>query len=197
MRSSLFLVVLLAISLHARQQPQPVSAPTTASSTGLPKPSPEIEKLAGFLEGSWNTSEEFAPSALFGNTTAGKGRAIIRRGPGELSLICDYKSANSGGKFSGLGIYTWDEQKQAFTLYWLDNTMPHGGLWNGKWEGASLIFTRDTATPDGKTIYFKQTYSDFSPSSFTFTQESSIEGGPLKRDSRVEFRRIGSKPRAR
>jgi hypothetical protein len=35
----------------------------------------------------------------------------------------------------------------------------------------------------------KQTYSNFTPNSFTFTQESSIAGGPLKRDTLVQFRR--------
>jgi hypothetical protein len=171
------------------------SATATASAPKLPKPSPEIEKLKKLFLGNWSSSEEFAPVPNFPKARRGTGTDLMRSGPGGLSVVSEYRSQNPAGKFYGLGVYTWDEKNQSYTLYWIDNVSPDPKMFSGKWEGAQLIFTLET-TLDDKATYIKQTYSDFTPWSFSFTQEASIEGGPLARQATVHFRRMGGKPMA-
>ena len=158
-------------------------------SPSLPQQSPEIGRLAELITGKWATTEQFAPSAMYQHATRGTGTDVIRGGPGDLSIVSDYHSTNAYGKFSGHGVISWDQKTASFTLYWIDNTSPQPTISSGKWEGNSLVFTDDLTSPDGQPMYVKQTYSSFTPNSFTFTQESSIAGGPLKRDTLVQFRR--------
>lgn len=183
MRSLTGLRAILILMLFA------FSAALAQQSPSLPQQSPEIGRLAELITGNWATSEQFSPSAMYQHATHGTGTDAIRNGPGELSVILDYHSTNSYGKFSGHGVISWDQKTASFTLYWIDNTSPQPTISSGKWEGNSLVFTDDLTSPDGQPMYVKQTYSNFSPNSFTFTQESSIAGGPLKRDTLVQFRR--------
>ena len=177
--SRLILILILLASAAALAQQSP----------SLPQQSPEVGRLAELITGKWATSEQYAPSAMYAHATKGNGTDVIRSGPGDLSLISDYHSTNSYGKFSGHGVFAWDQKTASFTLFWIDNTSPQPTLSSGKWEGNSLVFTDDLTSPDGQPMYVKQTYSNFTPTSFTFTQESSIAGGPLKRDTLVQFRR--------
>ena len=62
----------------------------------------------------------------------------------------------------------------------------------GKWEINDLVFTV-TSDFGGKRTYIKQVFSDIKPDSLTFSEESSTDGGPLKRDFTIAYRRIGSK----
>jgi Protein of unknown function (DUF1579) len=158
-------------------------------SPSLPQQSPEIGRLAELITGKWATTEQYAPSAMYQHATRGTGTDVIRGGPGDLSIVSDYHSTNAYGKFAGHGVISWDQKTASFTLYWIDNTSPQPTISSGKWEGNSLVFTDDLTSSDGQPMYVKQTYSNFTPNSFTFTQESSIAGGPLKRDTLVQFRR--------
>jgi hypothetical protein len=177
--SSFCVIFLLTLAAAAFAQQTP----------SLPQRSPDIERLAELIIGKWSTSEQYAPSAMFNHATSGHGTDVIRNGPGGLSIISDYQSKNAYGNFSGHGVIAWDQKTATFSLYWIDNTSPQPVLSSGKWEGNNLVFTDDLTSPDGQPMYVKQTYSNFTPNSFTFTQESSIAGGPLKRDTTVHFRR--------
>lgn len=179
--SSLAILILILFALPAARAQQ---APS------LPQQSPEIGRLAELITGKWSTTEQYAPSAMYATATHGSGTDVIHGGPGDLSLILDYHSTNAYGKFSGHGVISWDQKTASFSLFWIDNTSPQPTLSSGKWEGNSLVFTNDLTSSDGQPLYVKQTYSNFTPNSFTFTQESSIAGAPLKRDTLVQFRRF-------
>ena len=71
----------------------------------MPKPSPQIEKLAGKIVGTWNTNEDFEVSEMMPKGGKGHGTAIIKKGPGGLSVVEDYHSRGGAGAFAGHGVF--------------------------------------------------------------------------------------------
>ena len=184
------LLFFFTTSVMAKQRKSsPGGSPPSAS----PQPAPEMQKLANLISGSWTTNEQFPPTTQFPNATNGRGTNVIRSGPGGFSLISDYHSVNSAGDFIGHGVITWDPKSQSYTLFWTDSAYPQPALYNGKLTGDELILTRETTTPEGQPLQVKQTWSKFTPRAFTFVQESSVAGGPLKREALVEFHRAKSR----
>jgi hypothetical protein len=178
---------------HANAAPAANPAPAPATSQiARPQPSPEIQKLATMMSGRWTTREQFFASASVAQNGSGRGMDVIHSGPGGLSLVSEYNSSGSSGKFSGLGVILWQADLESYLLYWTDNIAPGMLLLRGNWQGDKLVFSGDT-TSGGSTVYIKQTYSDFTKSSFTFTEESAVQGGPLQQDVEVRFTRAETK----
>ena len=94
----LLVMVLLCLGVVAAQQTSHKDAKkaSTKSETSMgmpmPKPSPQIEKLAGKIVGTWNTNEDFEVSEMMPKGGKGHGTAIIKKGPGGLSVVEDYHS---------------------------------------------------------------------------------------------------------
>jgi hypothetical protein len=122
-----------------------------------------MQKLA-FLVGTWSTVEqhEASPGMPAGSST---GVAFFRPGPGARSLIETFRASGSMGQFEGLGIVSWDPEKQLYNAYWCDSMTPAGcqPMGTGKWQGKDLVFTGQSDT--GAT---REVYTDITPNSFTF-----------------------------
>ncbi len=178
-----------AAPAEAKKAAQPAGPP-------VPKPSPEMQKLTKMMVGTWDTAEKMEP--MMGMPASeGKGKAVFTRGPGGLSLIQNYNSQGSMGKFSGHGISYWDEKAKAYTGMWCDSMTP-GGCANAgmsKWEGDKLVGTMEMDM-GGKKETMRMTYSDIKPDSMLFTMESSEDGGPMKKTGTIQYTRAAPKPAA-
>ena len=193
-------VALLTVSAMAQDKPAAKAAKTATPKTQpamggmppMPKPSPEFQKLAKVLVGTWNTAEKF--ESMMGMPAAeGKGKAVITRGPGGMSLIETYNSASTMGKFSGHGVFWWDDKAKSFAGVWCDTMTPHGCDSGGtsKFEGDDLVGTMEMEMY-GKKMKMKNTYTNIKPDSFTFNMETSTDGGPMQKSGTIEYTRAAA-----
>jgi Protein of unknown function (DUF1579) len=158
----------------------------------MAKPGPEIEKVNKLLGGKWTTTEKFEPSDFMPQGGSGSGMEQMHPGPGGLSLIADYQSKPGPmGAFRGHGVMTWDPKEQAYKSYWFDNMTAGSFVETGKWEGDNLVFTGDMEMM-GKKMSLRQVYTDIKPSSFTWYEESSTDGGPTKRVMTLTYKKAGA-----
>jgi hypothetical protein len=166
------------------------SAPQGAE---MAKPSPEMERLAKMMVGTWHTTEKFEPSPEMGmpNGGSGKGVEVIKPGPGGLSLVADYKSRNAMGSFAGHGVTYWDPKEQAYKSFWIDSMGGQGEMSTGKWEGNDLVFTGGGEF-QGKKYSNLQKFTDITPSFFTFKMSSSMDGGEMKEMMTINYKKAGA-----
>lgn len=161
----------------------------------MPKPSPEMEKMMKMLVGSWSTSETFEVSEMAPKGGSGHGTAVIKRGPGGLSMVEDYNSHGAMGAFHGHGVFWWDDSAKGYKSVWCDNTTPNGcaaatGL--GKWDGDNLVFD-DEQTMMGKKYTTKTSLTSSGPSTVSMTMDSAEEGGSMKRMMSIKYTKAGGK----
>ena len=102
------------------------------------KPSPEIQKLAKAMVGSYTTKETHDPGPFMPTGGTGTGEAKYVLGPGGFSIIETYKSKTGpmGGNFRGHGVIWYDQKAGGYRGVWCDSMSPAcetGGL--SKWAG--------------------------------------------------------------
>jgi hypothetical protein len=164
--------------------------------SGMPsmKPSPEIQKLAKAMVGSYTTKETHEAGPFMPTGGTGTGEAKFALGPGGYSILETYQSKTGpmGAKFRGHGVIWYDQKAGGYRGVWCDSMSPGcetGGL--SKWEGDKLVGTNNTEMM-GKKVSYKETMSDFSPNGFKFDMEMSSEGGPMKHAMTIEYQRAAS-----
>jgi len=104
----------------APQAPAAPAAPAAAAVPDLPKPAPELQKLA-FLVGDWVHDEVYEASPL-GPAGKGAGRSRNQWVLGDHHLYMVYAGNTPMGKMEGRGFLRWDAAAKAYTLDWFDNT---------------------------------------------------------------------------
>jgi hypothetical protein len=198
----ILLVICCALSLLAAQDKDktkaaPVQEKSKPAMTkkdakpaaGMPamKPSPEIQKLAKTLVGTYNTKETHDPGPFMPNGGTGTGQAKYALGPGGFSIIETYQSKGAMGGFRGHGVMWYDAKAGGYRGVWCDNMSPAcdvGGV--TKWEGDKLVGTNDSEMM-GKKVSMRETISNFSPQGFKFDMEMSSEGSPMKHVMTIEY----------
>jgi hypothetical protein len=96
-------------------EPSPAAAPVPE----LPKPAPELQKLA-FLKGDWVHDEKYEASAM-GPAGKGAGRSRNAWVLGEHHLYMVYAGNTPMGKIEGRGFLRWDAGAKLYALDWFDN----------------------------------------------------------------------------
>jgi hypothetical protein len=179
----------------AAQEKEKAKAPA-----GMPamKPSPEIQKLAKAMVGSYTTKETHEAGPFMPTGGAGAGESRIMLGPGGNSIIQNYRSKSGpmGGKFRGHGMMWYDAKAGGYRSVWCDSMSPAcdiGGL--SKWEGDKLVGTTDSEMM-GKKVSYKETLSNFSPQGFKLDMEMSTEGSPMKHVMAIEYLKAQAAPAA-
>lgn len=100
----------------------------------MAKPAPEMKVLTS-LVGTWDVEEHVQiPQEM-----KGKGVATFTSGPGDLSVLMEYKSATS--PFRGYGIMTWDPNEKAYKTVWVDNMTPGTVVQIGRKQGEKYVYT--------------------------------------------------------
>lgn len=151
--------------------------------------SPELNKLAKVMVGAWTTAETAPPSEMMPQGGTGSGEALIHRGPAGNSLMQAYHSQSAMGKFAGHGIIWYEPQAKGYKNIWCDSMTPGGcavfdGI--GNWEGDKLVFSGKQDMM-GKTEQVKETISDITPNSFTFTIESGPDANSMKNFMTIKY----------
>jgi hypothetical protein len=177
MSNPLPLVLLLALSNIASAQSSGAIAPP------LPQPNPEIKRLVEAFSGAWSITVKVEPNESLPKGGVGTGEEVWRPGPGGLSLIEDYHSTGDEGEISGLGVAWWDHDAQRYQVMWCDSSNPQGCIvmkQGARWEGREMVATDEWAK-NGKTLAFKEVFSDITPTSFKQSLYQRESGGELKR----------------
>jgi hypothetical protein len=106
-----------------------VSAQQPKSNSGPDRALTETRKLLQAFGGTWSFSETYDPSDSTPQGGTGTGQEIWSAGPGERSVMEEYRSTNEHGSVStGLGLGWWEEESGGFRLNWCSNDNPHGCL---------------------------------------------------------------------
>jgi hypothetical protein len=197
-------VSLIAVAQDKKPAAQDKGKPAAAEkqkksakpAAGMPsmKPSPEIQKLAKAVLGSYTTKETHDPGPFLPQGGSGSGESRFMLGPGGNSIIQSYqsKAGPMGGKFRGHGVVWYDAKAGGYRSVWCDSMSPGceiGGV--SKWDGDKLVGTTDSEMM-GKKVSYHETMSGFSPEGFKMDMEMSTEGSPMKHVMTIEYARAGA-----
>jgi hypothetical protein len=163
-------------------------AAPAADQQAMPKPAPEAERLAKAFGGNWTVvgSTEASPA---GPAEKASGTESCHPGPGNFSEICDAKMKfERMGPFTGHGIMYWDPENKNYTGVWCDNLGPCASQGTGTWDGDKLVLNGEMKM-NGQTAKMRQTYSDITPTSYTFLMEMSDPSGELKPWMTLHYKR--------
>lgn len=145
----------------------------------LPKPGPEMARL-DFLVGTWAYTEAYEATAM-GPAGSGKGTMTVRRGPGGLSLLIDWKTSSSArGETSGHDIYAWDAKAGAYQLIAVSNETPAALIFSGRWEGKDFVVEGTFETPAGP-MAVRAVWTDIQPRSVRTALYLGTPGGQMQR----------------
>jgi hypothetical protein len=158
----------------------------------MPKPAPEIQKLAKTLAGNYATAETHDPNPMMPNGGTGKGEARFTVAPGGHYIVQTYRSKSDMGSFQGHGLIWYDASAKVYRSVWCDSMSPtcdtSGTM---KWDGDKLVGTGEYEEMSKKYGY-KETLSNLTPNGFTFDMENSTDGGALKHVMKIDYTRATS-----
>ncbi len=140
------------------------------------EPSPEMARLLRAFTGDWSVSESFEISQSRRGGTR-QGVASLKAGPG-FSLLEEYRSNGSAGELRFLGVFWWDPNSKVYRLFTCSNNDGCGLRGTGVWEGDRFVNTWEENI-QGKSVAFKDSFIDISPTSFTLVSEGVAEGTPI------------------
>jgi hypothetical protein len=171
--------------------PKKTAAAQAAQIPPMPKPSPEIQKLAKLFNGRWNVTGKIQDEMWAKGGDEGSGTEFNKSGPGGFTYISDAKMKfKKIGPMIGHGVVWYDESKKAFQGIWCDNGGPTCmASGDGKWDGDKLVFVGQM--PMGpNTIPMRQTYSNFTENSFEWFMETGDGQGNWKPEMSLKYKRI-------
>jgi len=136
----------------------------------------EMDKLR-FLVGTWHADDRYEITAINPAGGAGAGHYRIVLGPGDWSLIIDYSYDAPQGRSSGHQVLTWDPKRSCYVGCGV--TSRGAGCLEivGHWEQDTLTLSGQFEF-DGRTITFRQAFSDITATTMTSRQFNSVDGGP-------------------
>lgn len=183
------------------QRPEKKQAAASAQDTrpadaaGPQQPSPEIKRLSDALIGRWRVSGKILDQQWAPGGAEGSGTDIVRRGPNGFSVISDSQmDFGKMGPLTGHGVMFWDPKRQGYSGFWCDSWTPicdSTGI--GKWEGDKLVFNGEMEV-EGQTVPLRQTYSNFTKSSFDWYMESGDGKGGWKPAMSLKYTRANGGP---
>jgi hypothetical protein len=140
----------------------------------LPKPGPEVQKLAYYL-GTWKGEGE-TKAGPFGPAGKLSSDMTCEWFAGGFHLVCRGEERGPTGKRTFLNIKSYDEKTKAYTEYGISNFGESeyntgGTIVDNK---RSFVFDVDLG---GKPAKLRYTEVQTSPTLFTYKAEASIEGG--------------------
>lgn len=133
------------------------------------KPSPELQKLAKQLVGTWDCTVK----AGEGGT---KGTSTYKVELGGLWILGRFEGEFEFGKFSGQSLETYDPAKKKFVSVWIDSMSNSPMVSEGTLEGKKLTLVGMGAGPDGKKARHRMATTFNSKDSMTFQMYMGPEG---------------------
>ncbi len=169
--------------MRLRQLPLLCLAPALLAQAppAAPKPGPEMAKLQPFV-GTWKVEEIVEPGVM-GPGGKGYGTSRVTMGPGGFSIRISYHSESPKGPmpgFHGEGDMLWDGEAKTYKQSWVDSMGPMMVVGTGHWEGDVFLMVTEF-NMQGMAVKSVDRFTDISPKGFTITNESSMNGGPMKK----------------
>ena len=183
-----------AFAQTSRHHRKPAAEPEVP---GMPsvKQMEEMKKMTDTFSGMWKILATVEKSAWFPNAGTSIGRSDIRSGPAGNSLVERSRSHGVMGTYAGFGLVWWDAKATAYKGMWCDSLSPDGcdSVGSGQWQAdGTLVFTSQMDMGQNK-IQVKETYSGISADAFTFTVETSTDGGPMTKMMTIQYTRVQPK----
>jgi hypothetical protein len=155
----------------------------------MPKPAPELQKLA-YLAGQWEGESETKPSPM------GPGGKVHTTQscewfPGGFFLVCRSKYTSGMGTIEGMSEFGYDATGKAYTYHSINNF--------GEAESATGTVTGDTWTWSFEIqmgphkVPSRYVSTTTSPTSYTYKVESQVDGGAWTTFLEGTLRKLGSK----
>ncbi|HKF43397.1 MAG TPA: DUF1579 family protein [Thermoanaerobaculia bacterium] len=163
----------LALAASGQEKKMEKKAPAKAPAMEMPKPGPEVKKLAYFV-GNW-TSEGDMKENPFG-MPPGKftGSDKCEWFQGGYQVVCHSTGKGPMGPMHSLGIIAYNANDKMYTYYGIDS-MGMAEESKGNVSGDTWTYTADEKM-GGKTYHGKYTIMVGSPDSYTFKYETSEDG---------------------
>jgi hypothetical protein len=188
-----FFLVLSDGTTEMNAQNKPGNHTRKVEMAGASEGSP-IEKLGRMIAGTWAIEATSEPREAGSKGGKDVGKSEIRFGPGNLTLIEDYRTHGDQGDRVAMGIFWWDGEEKGYRTMFCEDRDPSGcsvyeGL--GNWEGADWVFHTEFETKDKKKVKVREVLTTTSPSSFVATFYRSENDGPMKLDWIVKHSKTG------
>jgi hypothetical protein len=159
MKTAALMLLLCAANLASSQQLNTKAAKDSTLA--------QTAKLLGMFSGTWSITVVYDPSDSMPQGGTGSGQEIWHAGPGERSVIEEYRSTTS----TGFGLGWWEEESAGFRLNWCSDNDPHGCKRLSEvatWQANTWV-VRHTGSENGQDFEFKEVFSDITSNSFTQT----------------------------
>jgi hypothetical protein len=139
----------------------------------MPKPGPEVKKLAYFV-GSWTSTGDMKENSM--GMPAGKftGTSKCEWFTGGYQVVCHETGKGPMGSMHGMGIMSYDPNEKTYTYYGFDS-MGMAEAAKGKMDGSNWVYTNDGKMGD-KTYHGRYSMDTSSSDSYTFKYETSADG---------------------
>jgi hypothetical protein len=177
MKKCFFAAVLAVLGTGAVAQQAQAPAPRPELSWVAPQV-PEVQRVFDVLAGQWKTTERFEANQFLKNGATGSGSFSIRKGPGGNSIVLDYTSQSSMGRYSSERIIYWDRREGNYRAFYCDSLQPAGcgEAGTGRWEDKDLVFESMTQGSPGGALQMVQRFSNISRGGFTFSLDLIAQG---------------------
>jgi hypothetical protein len=178
-RTPLIRIVFVVLSMAALAvQAQVAGAAAVAS----------FESLGRALSGSWTLSIQFEPEPGKPRPAETRGTETWRASEDGLVLIEEEHLPTPRTDLHLLALVWQDRKTQTLGGVECNGGNPHvcdlKGALNDisiRWDGKQLVIEEIEHRPDGRTMLWREAYSEMTPRSFTQTGDIGPPGGPMKR----------------
>ena len=144
-------------------------------------PSPEMEKLARFFIGDWDTTEIMERSEYFPNSGGRKGISHWRLDVGGTTLIGTGFSDGPVGPLDHLIVIWWDQKAKLYGYFVCFKDTASSCLERGTahWEGDNFVNDYDEVE-HGKKVKWRDSFIDMTPNSHTLIAARLQPDGTMK-----------------
>jgi hypothetical protein len=156
------------------------------SSEGALTPTPEMQRLAALLAGTWDTTLTYAPGPLAPEGGTGTGQETSRPGPGGLSLFIETTAGGPAGQYEAGGIIEWSPTEHVYKLHWVSSLSHVGSYFDGTWLGEDLVFD-GTENLMGQAFASRHTITDIRTDAFLYTVDIGATHDQLQRTITIEY----------
>ena len=141
----------------------------------MPKPTPGHEKLKK-LEGTWVGEETMHPCEWHPGGGVAFGRTTNRVELSGFAVIGDYEQSKNGvTTFTGHCVYTYDPERDLYTMHWFDCVGSPPEVFTGGFDGDVLTLAHGGPGP-----HARMTYDHSDPQFMVGKMEMSSDGNEWK-----------------
>jgi hypothetical protein len=149
-------------------------------------PTPELQRLAALLAGTWNLAVTYAPGPLAPEGGTGTGQETSRPGPGGLSLFIETTAGGPAGQYEAGGIIEWSATQRVYKLHWVSSLSHVGSYFDGTWVEEDLVFS-GTENLMAQAFASRHAITNIRPDAFLYTIDIGATHDQLERTITIEF----------